>query len=482
MIRSVALGRKIATGIFLAFIGFLLLSAILSLGFGLELIVEKEIGTQDVVGYLNTYLFFFFLSEMLYRMMLQKVSAMELEHYLHLPIKRSKIIHFVLITSFVSALNLVPIFLFAPFAFTQLSGVLGVKSALFWLGTIVGISWSLHWFILWVKHKFGNNLWFIIGFFIVIIGTFTAAYYQIFNIGIVLEPFMAASSQSVFPFLSTVVLGISGYYLSFNHYRKHAYIEDFEQQEKKSGRTSPSLFGDFGLAGELADQELKLILRHKKSRTYLWISLLFVAYGLWVYTDADMIGDEVISFLTIFIGIFITGSFLINYGQFFLSWNSPYFDFFLVRKEGIRSLVQGKYLIFLSVSLLCFILCIPYVYFAWESLLINLACFLFNIGINVHIIMLMGLWKPQPINLQEGNIFSMDGMGAAQFLMGIPIILFPYIVYLPFSLLASAEVGLAAIGITGIFGLLFYEPFIELHTKRLQKKRYNIAASFRQEL
>jgi len=96
--------------------------------------------------------------------------------------------------------------------------------------------------------------------------------------------------------------------------------------------------------------------------------------------------------------------------------------------------------------------------------------------------MLMGLWKPQPINLQEGNMFSMDGMGAAQFLMGIPILLLPYVVYLPFSLLANVEIGLAAIGITGLFGLLFYERLINLHTNRLRKKRYNISASFRQEL
>ena len=481
-LRSVALGRKIITGLLLGFVGVILLVSTLSLGFGLELLVESQVGTQDVVGYLNMYLAFFFISEIMYRMIFQKVSAPEIQNYLHLPIGRPKIIHFILGSSFISLLNLIPVLLFAPFAFTELSSVFGLGAALTWLATVVTISWMLHWLVLWFKHKYGSNLWIVIVLFAVILGLFAALYYGIFNVGLLLQPFLAAALQNAAPPVIAATFALLGYYLAYRHYRSHAYIEEMQSSKEKSAQSAPALFGYFGLAGELADTELRLILRHKKSRTYLAISLLFVAYGLWVYTDSEMIGDQVISFLTIFIGIFITGSFLINYGQFFLSWNSPYFDFFMLRDRGIGALIDGKYLIFLAVSLVCFILSIPYIYFAWESLYINTACLLFNVGVNVHVVMAMGLWQPQPIDLQEGNIFSMDGMGAAQLLMGIPIIVLPYLVYLPFSLLLDNQMGLAAVAITGIMGILFHEPLKQWHVNRLRKNRYKVAASFRQEL
>ena len=481
-VRSVALGRKIITGLFLGLLGFILLSFTLSLGFGLELILENRVGPQGVVSYLNTYLIFFYISEIMYRIMFQKVSAPELRNYLHLPIGRPKIIHFVLISSFVSLLNLLPVLLFAPFAFSGLSSAFGLGTAITWLATVVTISWMLHWLVLWFKHKYGSNLWVVIALFAIILGLFSALYYGIFNVGLLLQPFFSAALQNIVPLIIAAICALLGYYLAYRHYKSHAYIEEMQDSKEKSAQSAPALFSNFGLAGELADMELRLILRHKKSRSYLVISLLFVAYGLWVYTDSEMIGDQVISFLTIFIGILITGSFLINYGQFFLSWNSPYFDFFMLRDRGIGALIDGKYLIFLAVSLVCFILSIPYVYFAWESLYINAACLLFNLGVNVHVVMAMGLWRPQPIDLQEGNIFSMDGMGAAQFLMGIPIIVLPYLVYLPFSLLLDNQMGLAAVAIAGIVGILFHEPLKQWHANRLRQNRYKVAASFRQEL
>src|SRR5699024_10478890 len=133
------------------------------------------------------------------------------------------------------------------------------------------------------------------------------------------------------------------------------------------------------------------------------------------------------------------------YGQYFLSWNSSHFDFFLSRENGQTALVTGKYLLFVCISVLCFLLSIPYVYFGWEILLIHFVTLLFNIGVNIHFIIYFSMWKPKPINLDKGNMFNFEGVGAAQFLMGIPFIIAPYIIYLPFALWLNGTAGLAAI-------------------------------------
>src|SRR5699024_4785605 len=78
---------------------------------------------------------------------------------------------------------------------------------------------------------------------------------------------------------------------------------------------SLSFFSRFGLAGDMANLELMLILRHKKSRTYLFIYGLFLLYGLFFYSDDSFTTKTGFYVYFMFISIFITGIFLIQYGK-----------------------------------------------------------------------------------------------------------------------------------------------------------------------
>src|SRR5699024_10013123 len=109
---------------------------------------------------------FFFLTEMVYRLFLQKTTVIELENFLHLPVDRSTIIHFILISSFISALNIVAVALFAPFTITDVSFEFGFSGAMSWLFTIIVLSWSVHWFCLWFKQKYSDRFFAMISLFL----------------------------------------------------------------------------------------------------------------------------------------------------------------------------------------------------------------------------------------------------------------------------------------------------------------------------
>lgn len=477
-VRSVSLGRNLLGGLFLVMVGFIVLSSILAVGFGLEGIIEK-FSSQSALEFINSFLLFFFMTEMIYRIFLQKSAVIELENFLHLPVGRPTMIHFLLISSFISALNIVAALLFTPFAFTEISVKYGLSGAASWLITIIVLSWSVHGFCLWFKQKYSDHLFAMIILFLFFTAANSLAYYGIFNIGSLFEPFFAWSLQSYIPLAIAIAIFILTYFLAYKYYKQHAYIENLKGNNKKRlSNTSVSLFNRFGLWGEVADLELKLILRHKRSRSILGLSVLFLFYGLLFYEDS---GDPVYA-LSVFLGTFLTGIFILNYGQYFLSWNSPHFDFFLSRNNGLVALVTGKYLLFIGISALCFLLSVPYVYFGWEILLVHFATFLFNIGVNIHFIIYFALWKPKPINLDKGNMFNFEGVGAAQFLMGIPFVLAPYLIYLPFTLLLNEAAGLVAIGGAGLLGLLCHKQIIQLQINRLTDNRYTIASSFRSEL
>ncbi|MCE2779872.1 MAG: DUF5687 family protein [Algoriphagus sp.] len=481
--RSTSFAKSaLATG-FLVFLALVLLSYVFMAGLFLGRIIDEFAEGQDPIAFLNSFLIYFFLGEFMYRYFVQKLPVVELESLLHLPIGKKKIVSVLLLRSFLSPLNVITLLLFLPFGVEAVQEEYGVLGLVSWLGTLLCLSWSLHWFMLWFKQRFEDSLVGLGVVFLVVLLSGGSTYMGWFNVGAALSPFFTAATESIFPLLGMgLVLGLV-YAITYRFYVSHAYLEELgEEEEYRVAGQSFGLFSRFGMAGEFANLEWKLILRHKKSRTYLMLSAFFLLYGLMFYTNPAYRTETGISPFFIFVGVFITGIFMIQYGQLFLSWNSANFDFFIQRKGGLEALVRGKYLLFLSIAGICFLASVPYVYFGWEILLVHLATFLFNCGVLIHVIIYVALWKPKPMDLNKGAMFNYEGVGAAQFLIIIPLMAGPYLVYLPFSYLVNDYVGLLALGLTGLAGILAFRPLSRIITNRLLANRYEISSSFRQEL
>lgn len=481
--RSTAFAKSVLVAVFLGILALILLSYLLVLGFFLKTILEQVITKIDPYTFLSSNLIYFFLIEFIYRYFIQKLPVFELQHFLHLPIKKRGIIHFLLVKSFISPLNLIPILVFAPFAFQEVGANYGVEAAWSWLGAILLTSWSLHWLMLWFKQKFEDSLiGLIIVFGVLLLGS-GSSYFGWFNPGELMKPLFDWSLNSILPPLGLLIVFLVLYRLAYNYYLNNAYLEDLmEEKEARYMNSDLGFFQRFGLAGELANLEWKLIIRHKKSRSYLTLAGFFLLYGLFFYSNPQYQTEEGFSHFFVFVGSFITGIFMYQYGQLFLSWNSANFDFFLGKKSGIESLIKGKYLLFMATSVLCYLLSLPYVYFGWEILLIHTAAFLFNIGVIMHFVVYLALWKPKPMDLNKGAMFNYEGVGIAQFLMIIPMLIAPYLVYLPFALWIGQYAGLAAMAVAGGVGLLAFPKLTQIAVKRVHANRYQISSSFRQEV
>ncbi|MEX0945517.1 MAG: DUF5687 family protein [Balneolaceae bacterium] len=482
-IRSVSIGRDLLSGIFLAFIILFLFSYIIWFSISLRYIIKDALEIDDAIGFVNGYLLFFFAGEFFYRFFLQKLPVTELQHYLHLPIKRWKIIHFLLQRSFFSLLNIVAILLLTPFAIMEVATVYSPFTAFIWLGTIVMISWVVHWIALIFKGEMGDRLSGMISLFIIYLLIFGAQYFDWYNAGELIKPFFDAALTSSVPFITGILMFTGAYYLAYIYYRNRAYEEDLTQGSGTIG-FNPGLgfLSRFGPAGAFADIEWKLIFRHKKSRSYLYISGLFLLYGLLFYPNFDVENNPADLHLALFLGLFITGSFLFNYGQFYLSWNSANFDFFLVQKKGIESLIKGKNILFAGISAFFFLLSIPYVYFGWPILFVHLTAFIFNVGINIHLLTLLAFWKPKPMDINKRAMFNYEGIGAAQFLMFFPLMGIPYLIYLPFALIIHYQMGLMVLCTIGFMGILFHKKITRALVNKLIKNRHEISATFRQEI
>lgn len=483
-VRSTSFAKSLLTNILLGFLVVLLLGYLLGAGLFLKQIINILAEGKDPLAVLNSYLIYYFLFEFMYRYFIQKLPVVELESLLHLPIGKARIMHILLLRSFISPLSIISLLLFLPFSIDVVASQFGGMAAIFWLGSILLTSWTLHWFMLWFKQRFEDGIIGLIVVFAVLLLGGGSSYMGWFNLGEIMKPVFDFAISSPIPVAILAVVMVGSYWLCFRFYHSNAYLEDLSEDDGvRFINQSIGFFSRFGLAGELANLEWKLIIRHKKSRTILMLSGFFLLYGLIFYRNpAYQTEDGGIQSLFIFVGVFITGIFMIQYGQQFLSWNSANFDFFLNRKDGIEALVKGKYLLLGTISVISFLASVPYAFFGWQFLFIHIATFLFNVGILIHVIIYFAIWKPKPMDLNKGAMFNYEGIGAAQFLIMIPMMAGPYIIYLPFSMLFGDYAGLIALGIAGIIGLLAFRRLSQINIDRIKTNRYEISSSFRQEL
>jgi hypothetical protein len=65
--------------------------------------------------------------------------------------------------------------------------------------------------------------------------------------------------------------------------------------------------------------------------------------------------------------------------------------------------------------------------------------------------------------------------------MSIPILLGPYLFYLPFSFSGHPDLGILAVGTAGLIGIALRPYLLKLTARRLENRRYTLAAGFRKD-
>lgn len=93
----------------------------------------------------------------------------------------------------------------------------------------------------------------------------------------------------------------------------------------------------------------------------------------------------------------------------------------------------------------------------------------------------MSMWGAKKIDLKHPGSLNFEGIGAAQWLMGIPLIASPYIFYIPFSLMGYPILGLVSVGMAGLTGIILQKANIKFTTQRLSNKRHLMASNFRRD-
>ncbi len=473
--RSSSLGKSLGIKILMGFMAIYFLGMLAFSGAGLFFILEKQFPDSDPVSILNQYLVFWVLGELFLRYFMQKLPVMDIKPFLMLPVKKSSITHYILARSAVSFYNFLALSFFVPFCIVLLVQGYPAGSVLVWFISIIGIVLSIN-YINFLINKNDKALIFLA---LLLAGLYGLEYFGILPIkqfaGTV---FNALFENPVFA-LIPLVLAATAYYINYNYLRGKLFLDASLKQKTKQATTSELSWTErFGSIAPFLRLDLKLIWRNKRTKMQVFVSLGLVAYGLIFYSTGTYGPTSTIYILA---GIFITGAFLSNFGQFIPAWDSDYYSMMMAQNIPLRKYLESKAGL-ISVSVVAmFLLSIPYVYFGWQALAINFACALYNLGINLPVVLYFGSFNKKRIDLTKSAFGNMQGTSATQFLILLPLLVVPSSVYFVLKTFVSFEAAIITLSILGIIGWALKKILLDKITEGYRKRKYAMIAGFKEK-
>ena len=466
--------KGLAIKILMAFIVLYFGGIALAFGAGVFFIAKKAIPDVDPIETVNKFLIFWFLFDLLFRYFMQQLPVMNVKPLMVIPIKRSTVIHFLLGKTSISFFNILPLFIFIPFSIVMLFHGYPVLNVLGWFVSVVAITLCLN-FTNFLVNK--NNVVFysILTVLAVFVGL---EYYNIFKIS---EPIGNAFNFLYNnPYIAILPIGILVllYKATFNFIKKGFYLDDaVSKKVKEVNATDLSWLNRFGSVAPFIKNDVKLIWRNVRPKQVMMMSFMFLFYGLFFFTQDTY---KEMPALLAFASMFITGGFLISFGQLVPSWDSEYYKMLMSQNIPYKQYLESKWYLMVFAVIISFILATPYIYFGWDIYAMIAAGAVFNVGLNSFITLFGGALNRVPIELNvKAKAFSnTNGFNPVQLLISLPKVFLPMILfYIPYKLIGF-NAGLITIALSGVLGIVFRKYIFNFIVNVYKKGKYKTIAAF----
>lgn len=465
-----------AIKILMGFLALYFTLVFLAVGIGAFYILKKL--HLDPIVTINKFLIYYFLFDLILRLLLQKIPVMNIRPLLVFPIKKSTIVHFSLGKTVLSFFNFIHAFLFLPFSIVLIYEGYDVLSVILWHTAMVSLIYTNNFVNIVLSNK--DNLFAV---FVGIAAVFGGLqYYGFFDITNYTAPFFDALFNTYWAFVLPVFLLVGLYYVTFNYFKGNLYLDAGLSSKHDIAKTENlTWLNQFGTIGTFLKNDIKLIKRNKRSKTTVIMSVMFLFYGLLFFTNGIEAYNNPV--MHIFAGIFVSGGFLITFGQFVPSWDSAYYQLMMTQNIPYKGYLSSKWWLMVIATIVSTILASFYLYFGWQIYMTIVVGAIYNIGVNSHLVLLGGAYTKTPIDLDSGKGAFGDkkAYNFKTMLVSIPQLALPVLLYWAGSKLANANVGLALVALLGIMGFAFKNKAFSLIEKIYKTEKYATIASYKQK-
>lgn len=477
--RSSIWQKNLAVNIFIGFLAVMMLGYLVLIGFMADKILLEVVKNKDPENVMSSILLFYFMINFTLRFFIQSIPAMQAIPYLHLPVKRSSLARFLTLSSLVSFFNWLPFFLFLPFTLKWMMAFHAPVSSILWFLSILFFEWTVNFILIWFKRKNTDKPWFGLVLIALIILLFVLDKISPISISDISEWYFMGLLNNPWFIILPVFTTLFWYVYNLKFIKKIIYVESLTpKSQHRVSATSFDKLRSFGVIGELMLKEVRLLFRNKRSKTLIYLIPFFLLYGLFFYPQEVYMNKVG---MLVFVGIFITGGFLIAYGQYMLAWESMHFDFIITSNTKWEDFFRAKYYLIVIPTVTLYFLTIPYIYFGKEIFWLNLAAMIYNIGVNANLLLYTASFNKKRMELAKGAMMNYQGVGINNFIMALPLLVGPILIFLPFKFFFGYQAGVMALAVLGIIGFSLHRILIRSAVKLFESKRYEIAEGYRKK-
>ena len=477
--RSANWEKSIAIKILLVFIALYFTAVFLMLGFFLHEILTEVYPDEDPFLVFNGFLFYWILFDLIVRFFFQKLPVMGVKPLLTLPVKRSKVVNFVLGKSALSFFNFLPLVAIIPFSVNLIAKGQNSTTIMVWALTLIVIVFINNFLNFIIESLSSETELSFLPIIVLVAVLFGIDYFGIISLKEAVSGAILAIAESPIMLVIPILILAGMYVANYRILRKKLYIDNSLKSKASEAKTSnlewTRRFGDVAPFMQL---DLRLIMRNKRSKSSLFIIIIGLLYGLFFYPQKIYLE---MPFVYVFVGIFVTGVFLISFGQFIPAWDGEYYKLLMSQNIKYEKYLKSKFALMIGSVILLFVLSIPYVYFGWKILIAHFAAAIYNIGINSHVILFAGSYNRKKIKLDQRAAFNYQGTGAVQWLVGLPLMLLPMLIFIVFYFTLGFEIGIVVIVLLGLLGIVFHQRLMKFITKKYLDSKYKMIDAFSQD-
>ena len=474
-IRSASIGKSIVLKTPMGFFALYFILSFLAIGVGGYFILKKIFPESDPLQIVNSYLLFAILGDLIFRYLMQKLPIMNIKPMLTLQIKKSTLVHYVLGKSSFSFFNILGLFFYIPFALVLIKEGYNVAGVLGWLLTMILIIQSAN-FLNFIINK--NNIAFAI-LTLILISLIGLQKFDIVDVvgsgGSIFDVIYVNPIYSLFG----VVVLISLYQLNYKQLHSQVYLDAAVSVKVEEVNTSDLTWANkLGDVAPFIKNDIRLIWRNKRTKTVFLMSFLFLFYGLFFFTQETY---REMPAILMFAALFVTGGFTLNYGQFIPAWDSAHYKMLMSQSFKYRKFLESKWVLMVAMTTILYVLSFPYLYFGTDIFLMITAGAVFNIGFNSLFLLYSGSFNRKKIDLTKSGFGNTQGTSATQFLIIVPLMLLPMLLFWIFNKYVGHNAGFIVVATVGIISLLLKKYAMNFIEKKYIKDKYAMINAFGKE-
>ena len=470
--------KSLALQIILGIFYLLIFLEIAALGIALPFLLEETMPGKDPIVLFTSYIIYYFLVGILVRFQLQELPSLSIQPYLTQNIKRSTMLRFLNARSLVHVINFLPLFVFIPFSIVIITPRYGVLAATCFVIAMLALVVNNHFLNMYIKRKTVNNSWVFFAVLLFMAALKALDYFKVLS-------FEKASSALFISLLRypvlcmlPVALAVFTFLLNNRYLKNHLYIEELVSEKKLRAGRSYAFLDKLGDVGDMIALDLKLILRNKRPRSLLILSAVILLYGFLFYPKYLQSQNYSMIF---FFALMITGLFITNYGQFLFSWQSSHFDGMMTYNTNMHQYIKAKFFLFLTVCTLQFLIASFYGLMSWKILPVQLAAYLYSIGVNTFVTIYAATFNYRGLDLKKSASMNFQGIGAMQWLQSLGISFGPALLFYALYKFSGYWTAVLGISLLGIMGLAFYKTLIGKLKQQFIIRKHKILEGFREK-